>query len=289
MKASQNEISIFKEIEDQNSAIADAFNKIRTRSNLVEAQLVHCHKEFNDSYEGPQTEGSCSNWASWGSHNYHYDHPYGSTEGSHNHGASWDSPSCCIVLILTIAGLVAFGWVLGPPIIKFILYNWQQIVLPTGGILLGAGMVLLISRVGARPLATISPPDADAENPLQELTGLADRSALRLRAAYKIQLWIVIVVGIVFISLIVWSMVMVSQQQILYASAFGSGGIAMAILTQWKWQPFDRINQARRLADNADIMSTGLRLRIKAIAEIQNPEKRAEAQWKAVSEYLDLS
>jgi hypothetical protein len=81
----------------------------------------------------------------------------------------------------------------------------------------------------------------------------------------------------------------VSQNRILYASAFGSGSVAMVILTQWKWQPFDRINQARQLADNADTLATGLRLRMKTISEITDPSKRSTAQWEAVEAYLKRS
>jgi hypothetical protein len=129
----------------------------------------------------------------------------------------------------------------------------------------------------------------DTGSPVQELKELAERAASRLRAAYRLQLWAVLAVGAIFIALIVWSMVMVSQERILYASAFGSGSVAMMVLTRWKWQPFDRINQARRLADDADILATGLRLRMKTISEITDPVKRSKAQWDAINEYLKRS
>lgn len=154
---------------------------------------------------------------------------------------------------------------------------------------MGAGFVLLVIHLGTAPLRDVDPPQEDSDNPLQELKNLAERTASRLRAAYRFQLSAVITVGAVFIGLVVWSMVMVSQKQILYASAFGSGGVAMVILTQWKWQPFDRINEARRLADNADTLATGLRLRMKTISEIQDPRERAKAQWEAVEQYIDRS
>jgi hypothetical protein len=150
-------------------------------------------------------------------------------------------------------------------------------------------MVLLMGQIGKSPLRNVVPPREDSESPLQELESLAERTAVRLRAAYLLQLWTVIGVGILFVAIIVWSMIMVTQSRILYASAFGSSGVAMIILTQWKWQPFDRINQARKLADNADTLATGLRLRMKTIAEIPDPSERSKAQWEAVAAYLDCS
>lgn len=188
-----------------------------------------------------------------------------------------------------LAGIVGVAIAFSSTLMRFLALHWQAIFLPAGGAFLGAGFVLLVSRVGTSPLHTIAPPKVDTENPLQELNELADRTASRLRAAYLLQLWVILVVGAMFISLIIWSMVMVSQERILYASAFGSGSIAMIILTTWKWQPFDRINQARRLADNADTLATGLRLRMKTISEISDPIIRYKAQWVAVKEYLERS
>lgn len=97
------------------------------------------------------------------------------------------------------------------------------------------------------------------------------------------------IVGCIFVALIVWSIIMVTKNKLVYATAFGSGSVAMAILTRWKWQPFDRINDARRLADKADTLATGLRLRMKTISEIKNPTARAKAQWDAVTEYLSYA
>jgi hypothetical protein len=195
-----------------------------------------------------------------------------------------------VALLLLGAGLVALAISsVGPAGIRFLAQHWKAFLLPIGGVCLGAGIVLLVSNLGAAPLRGVDPPNADSDQPLQELKDLAERTASRLRAAYRFQLSTVVTVGAIFIGLILWSMVMVSRKEILYASAFGSGSVAMAILTQWKWQPFERINQARRLADNADTLATGLRLRMKAISEIQDPRERAKAQWEAVEQYIDRS
>jgi hypothetical protein len=176
-----------------------------------------------------------------------------------------------------------------PAVVRFLAIYWQAVLLPTGGVCVGASIVLLVTRVGASPLSAVAPPEEKTEDPLQELKELAERTASRVRASYRLQLWTVLAVGGIFITLIVWSMVLVSQERILYASAFGSGSVAMMILTRWKWQPFDRINQARRLADNADTLATGLRLRMKTISEISDPSERSKAQWDAVEKYLERS
>ena len=192
------------------------------------------------------------------------------------------------VALLTV-GLIALAFVIGPSVLRFLQHHWKAIVLPTAGFSVGAGMVILVSLIGRSPLRNVAPPRDDSKDPLREIESLAERTARRLRVAYLLQLGTTISVGVLFLALIAWSMVMVSQERILYASAFGSGGVATAILTKWKWQPFDRINQARKLADDADILATGLRLRMKTIAEIADPVERSKAQWEAVSEYLKLS
>jgi hypothetical protein len=194
-----------------------------------------------------------------------------------------------IAFLLVVAGLVALGITLGPPVLSFISKHWKEIVLPVGCACLGSGGVLFVSRHGATPLRDITPPEEDAEDPLNELNDLAERTASRLRSAYRFQLSAVVIIGVVFMGLIIWSAFMVSKEKILYASAFGSGSVAMAILTQWKWQPFDRINQARRLTDNADTLATVLRLRMQTISEIQDSKERAKAQWEAVEQYLKWS
>lgn len=264
--------SVLKDIEDHNPAVAHVFRTFRARSRHVdssEAVTTQSHGMPDEVYKFHYLEAS-------------YD-----SAALNRRRSLW---GIFVALALLAVGFVAFGIVIGPTVVHFILRNWMQIVLPAGGLCLGAGVVLLVSRVGASsPLRKVAPPDENSEDPLHELRDLAQRTASRLRGAYRLQLWIVLAVGTVFIALIVWSMVMVSQERILYASAFGSGGVAMVILTQWKWQPFDRINEARRLADTADTLATGLRLRIKTISEIQDPSERAKEQWNAVSEYLDRS
>ncbi|MFZ1083361.1 MAG: hypothetical protein WAN35_00195 [Terracidiphilus sp.] len=196
------------------------------------------------------------------------------------------------IIVLTVF-LVGIGFlssiVRGPSIFNFLSGHWQSVLLPLGGICAGVGVVLLGSRIGSSPLGSITPPRTDTEDPLRELKDLSERTASRLRSAFSLQISAALAVGILFIILILWSVVMVSQNRILYASAFGSGSVAMLILTQWKWQPFDRINEARKLADNADILATGLRMRMATISAIPDLTERSRAQWQAVEEYLKSS
>jgi hypothetical protein len=81
-----------------------------------------------------------------------------------------------------------------------------------------------------------------------------------------------------------WSILMVAKGNLEYATVLGSGGIVATILTM-KWQPFDRIGRARDLAEQVDVLATGLRLRLATIARIVDPVARHEAEWRAVKEY----
>lgn len=191
-----------------------------------------------------------------------------------------------LAALLLTAGVAALALALGGVVIAFLRGHWAAILLSLGCACLGAGIVLLVARIGATPLRATNPPSANSDAPLQELVYLAERASSRLRVAYRAQVLAVVAVGAVFVSLVAWSVVMVSRKETSYASAFGSGSVAMAILTRWKWQPFDRINQARRLADNADVLATGLRLRMHTISEIADPRLRADEQWRAVMEYI---
>lgn len=261
---------VFRELERQNPAVARAFGTFRRHGRQMDV-------------EPPALSDSL-----FGRHHYSWSpalaahRMYDLSSMSLKHPLSWGPP-------LVFLGIIAIAVVVGPAVLRFATMYWKAILLPTGGVCVGAGVVLLLSRIGISSLRTVAPPKANTDDPLKELTDLAQRTGSRLRAAYRLQLWTVLAVGGIFITLIVWTIVMVSKQRLVYASAFGAGSVSMAILTQWKWQPFDRINQARRLADNADTLATGLRLRMKTISEIADPATREKAQWKAVKEYVSLS
>lgn len=191
-----------------------------------------------------------------------------------------------VLIIALAAAMSVFLW---PTIYKLVVNNWKSIILAVGGLCVGAGLIFMMQRTGKSPLKNIQPPDETTEKPLEELERLAERTTSRLRTAYHIQLCLVGLVAAIFFAVITWCIFMVSQGRLMYATAFGSSGVGMLALSKWKWQPFDRIAEARKLADDADILTTGLRLRIKSVSEIDNPKERARAQWDAVRDYLCYS
>jgi len=159
----------------------------------------------------------------------------------------------------------------------------------TGAGCLGAFTAILLGRVGTSPLDNIKPPYAETNKPLEELHGLAERTVTRLRTAYAVQVCLVIGVFAGLVGVVIWLMFMVGHKRVTYASAFGSGGVAMLVLSRLKWQPFERMAEARKLADQADALATALRVRMRTLDQIKDPEARAEAQWRAVADYLRVS
>lgn len=266
----------FRELEDQNPAVAQAFRAFRRRAQPavpVDTSEMRI----------PSALDHISSYISDGTGQMPSLPPRGPAPRKRR---EWPF---VVALLLLVGGLVALAFSVGPAVLRFLGQHWQAILLPTGGVCLGAGVVLLASRLEAAPLRGIDPPNEDSDDLPGELKALAERTSSRLRSTYRFQLCAVGVVGAIFVGLIVWCMVMVGQERILYGSAFGSGGVAMVILTQWKWQPFDRINEARSLADNADTLATGLRIVMVTISEIPDPVKRAEAQADAIKQHLARS
>jgi hypothetical protein len=192
-------------------------------------------------------------------------------------------------ILILIAGIVAIGFVFGQTLYKILIGNWKTIFISLGGICIGAGIILIFGRIGKKPLKKVEPPDGTSEEPLTELERLANRTVSRLRTAYRIQVSLISVVAAIVCFVILWSIYMVTNNRLAYATAFGSTSIGMLALSKWKWQPFERMAEARKLADDADILATGLRLRINSISQITDPKERAQAQWVAISEYLDRS
>jgi hypothetical protein len=271
---------VFRELEIQNPAIREVFRTFRQLS--AQRRLSHNRPvapAFPSAYAFPSSPATTPAYAS----------PSASPAATPAPEYRSLLRQFSLASILLLSGIVAFAVAVGPVALRFFASHWKMVLGSAGAACVGASVVLLVGRVGASPLRSITPPQVNADDPLQELKDLAERTASRLRTAYRLQLGGVLVVGCLFTALVVWSIVMVSQERILYASAFGSGSVAMLILTSWKWQPFDRINQARRLADNADTLATGLRLRMATISEISDPSERAQMQWNAVAEYIDRS
>lgn len=156
-------------------------------------------------------------------------------------------------------------------------------------ILGGIGFVLTGSRLAAKAAKAGGPRgdiNAESDHPLSELEHFARGEAERLKLSYSLQLKIVIGVGIAFSVVLAWALVMASRKDTETAAYLGSGSLGGAVMTQWKWQPFEKIGEARRVASAADALSMGLRMRMRTISGIADPIARQAAEWTAVTEFL---
>ncbi len=277
--------NLFSILESQNPAIKDGLNQMRRQTELTKAIPL-------------EPVGWIRTAAP--SRDMHYYAARGMAKSSSPVGDSgfrrktkarvmWRISPFVLLLISLIIGIVALGIVIGPSVFRFVVRNWRILSLCIGAACIGASIVFALSRICFQPIKKIEPPSADTDEPLKELEGLANRTVARLRTAYTVQVSLVVAIFIGFAAIVTWSMVMVSQKRLEYACVFGSGGVAMFVLSRWKWQPFERMAEARRLADQADILSTALRMRIRTIEQISDPAARAKAQWEAAAEYLKLS
>jgi hypothetical protein len=192
-------------------------------------------------------------------------------------------------MLLFATGILSIGYVFWPTIYNLFINFWKIIIVALGGILIGAGIILFFVKIGDNPLKKLHPPNGFSDEPLYELKLLADRTVTRLKTAYRVQLSLIFILSTILTFVILWSVYMVTIKRMVYATAFGSSSIGMLALSKWKWQPFERMAEARKQADDADILATGLRLRIESISQIVDPEKRSQKQWDAISEYLDRS
>jgi hypothetical protein len=156
------------------------------------------------------------------------------------------------------------------------------------GVMVGAACVLAAQKIPNRVGPKIEAPTADHNPPdriLEQLQAMTDRTKHRLQMVHKCQLMMALVMFAVLMGLVVWTIVMVSRDQITYAVGFGSTSVAGLTLSAWKWQPFDRATKAQKIAVRMDALSLGLSQRMASIKEIQDPQKREKSQWKAVVEF----
>ena len=141
-----------------------------------------------------------------------------------------------------------------PPYVKLIVgqdTSWKTMLLSLGGVCIGSGFILIFVRIGRKPLKNIKPPDDTSDQPLAELELLAGRTVSRLRTAYQMQISLICIVAALLLFIILWSIYMVTQDQLMYATVFGSSGIGMLALSKWKWQPFERVTEAPKNAEHA--------------------------------------
>jgi hypothetical protein len=156
-------------------------------------------------------------------------------------------------------------------------------VLPSAILWIG---ILLIRLKWPSEHAGLVVANESIEQPLRELELLAVRSSKRLRIAYRVQLLFSIVILVAVAGVVAWAVFELAMDHLRSAAAFGcSGGLGAALAI--KWQPFKEVRRVGMSTEAADVLATGLRMRMKTIGKIEDTAQRQEAEWQAVREYLD--
>jgi hypothetical protein len=148
-------------------------------------------------------------------------------------------------------------------------------------------LLSLLWALASAPRGTPPLPSQETSQPLTDLEKLAQGFRKRHETTFRVLLAFVIAVGVVLFAVLGWAMYMVSRQQALYGTLFGTGGVGTGVLSQWKWQPFDRMNEARRAADDAAVLGAAIGLRLATIGEIKDPDERQKKQWEAAKDFLE--
>jgi len=118
------------------------------------------------------------------------------------------------------------------------------------------------------------------------LDPLADKLLLSAAFLSLIELemapaWIVAVIVLAAATLAGGISTFMSGDQTL-AAGLVAGGMLVILLVVLKWQPFKRAARSAQLAEMADAMATNLRLRMRALEEMDDAKARQLEQWKAV-------
>jgi hypothetical protein len=126
-----------------------------------------------------------------------------------------------------------------------------------------SGVFALLGKQHARTV----PPDPASDKPVSELERFARQQGERLKTPYKVQMGLAVATAFLLGGLVVWSAMMFTFRRVEYGTA----------------------TEARRFADDADVLSLGLRRRLATIATIQDPVERQKYEWLAVEDYLSKS
>jgi hypothetical protein len=191
----------------------------------------------------------------------------------------------CLPLLVVFAVM----YFLQDAVLGFLGVYWKTILLVMGGMCVGAIIPWLASRVGKNLLKKIEPPNAKSDEPTKEIDLWAKRSSKRLQTMYWLQAGCVLVVFCLLVGNVVWTIALLSEGRVESASAFGSGGIVTLVLSRLIWNPFERIAESRKLADNADILSVTLVSSMRDAEKIPNMEERRKAVWDDLRNFLELS
>lgn len=128
----------------------------------------------------------------------------------------------------------------------------------------------------------VAAPDVFAVKPLAELELLALRAAQALRRRHaRLRQTTVALIFLAAITLAVGVSTAMNGEQSL-AAGLVVGGMLVMLLVVLKWQPFKRAARSAQLAEMADAMATNLRLRVRALEEMDDAKARQLEQWKAV-------
>jgi hypothetical protein len=131
-------------------------------------------------------------------------------------------------------------------------------------------------------LSGVEAPDAFAVKPLHELELLALRSAQQLRRRHARLRQSTLVVGALALAVLGAGLYTGMQGDVGVAAGFAVGGLVVLALAVLKWQPFLRAARSAQLAEMADAMATNLRLRMRALDEIDDAKARQLEQWKTI-------
>lgn len=131
-------------------------------------------------------------------------------------------------------------------------------------------------------LSGVEGPDAFAVKPLHELELLALRSAQQLRRRHARLRQTTFVIGAAALGVLGAGLYTGMQGDVGLAAALVLGGVVVAAVVVLKWQPFLRAARSAQLAEMADATATNLRLRMRALEEIEDAKARQLEQWKTV-------
>lgn len=140
---------------------------------------------------------------------------------------------------------------------------------------------------GSSLLSGVEAPDAFAVKPLHELELLALRSAQQLRRRNARLRQATFAVGALALAVVGAGLYTAMRGDVAVALAALVGGVVVVALVVVKWQPFRRAARSAQLAEMADAMATNLRLRMRALDEIEDAKARQLDQWKTVLEITD--
>lgn len=122
--------------------------------------------------------------------------------------------------------------------------------------------------------------------PLTEIEAWSARSLRRAQRSSAIQIVMTCANATILFAVLAWSGFMVQTGRLQYGVALGSTSLGGMVLTAWKWQPIEQMRETHRLTQALDALNMAFKTRLAGMKAIKDPVARAEAEWKAMTEYL---